>query len=160
MAFGVFYLIMSKEHKPKIAVIDGMGGNIGHQIVSQLRQGLPAEVEILVFGTNSAATANMMKARASRGATGENAIRVSIGEADIIVAPAAVITPNSYMGELTPGMAEAISSARAEKILLPLSQPRVHMTGAARLPLPHLMEEALQKVRLLLGIDEEVKADV
>ena len=160
MAFGVFYLIMSKEHKPKIAVIDGMGGNIGHQIVSQLRQGLPADVEILVFGTNSAATANMMKARASRGATGENAIRVSIGDADIIVAPAAVTTPNSYMGELTPGMAEAIASATAEKVLLPLSQPRVHLVAAARVPLPHLMEEAIKKVRELLGIDEEVKADV
>lgn len=64
---GFFIEIMSNGTKPKIAVIDGMGGNIGHQIVSQLRQELPAEVEILVFGTNSAATANMMKARASRG---------------------------------------------------------------------------------------------
>lgn len=62
MAFGVFYFNMKNAKKP---VIDGMGGNIGHQIVSQLRQGLPAEVEILAFGTNSAATANMMKARGS-----------------------------------------------------------------------------------------------
>lgn len=160
MAFGVFYLKMDSEKKPVIAVVDGMGGNIGHQIVSHLRLGLPAEVEILAFGTNSAATANMMKARASRGATGENAIRTSIGEADVIVAPAAVITPNSYMGELTPAMAEAVASSRAEKILLPLSQPRVHLVAAARVPLPHLMEEAVKKVRLLLGFDEEVKADV
>ena len=135
---------------PVIAVVDGMGGNIGHQIVSQLRGELPAEIEIIVFGTNSAATANMMKARASRGATGENAIRVSIDQADIIVAPIAVVIPNSYMGELTPGIAEAIATSKAEKVLLPLSQANYHLVAVSRQPLPHLMEEALLKVKDIL----------
>ncbi|RJQ43622.1 MAG: DUF3842 family protein [Gaiellales bacterium] len=139
-----------------IAVIDGMGGNIGHQVVSQLRRELPESVEILVFGTNSAATANMMKARASRGATGENAIRTSISRADIIVAPIAVVIANSYMGELTPGMAEVIASSRAEKVLLPLAQPRLHFVAASRQPLPHLMEEAVARVRQLLEAETEV----
>lgn len=143
-----------------IAVIDGMGGNIGHQIVSQLRKELPGEVEILAFGTNSAATANMMKAKASRGATGENAIRTSIGRADIIVAPIAVVIANAYMGELTPAMAEVIASAPAEKVLLPLGQPGLHFVAASRQPLPHLMEEAIIRVRQLLADEEEVKADV
>ncbi|MFA5808851.1 MAG: DUF3842 family protein [Thermoleophilia bacterium] len=145
------------EKKPVIAVIDGMGGNIGHQIVSQLRRELPGDIEILVFGTNSAATANMMKARASRGATGENAIRVSIGQADIVLAPIAAVIPNSYMGELTPGMADAIASSRAEKILLPLSQFHMSFVGVSRQPLPHLMEEALEKVKVLLETSGEVK---
>lgn len=143
-----------------IAVIDGMGGNIGHQIVSQLRRELPGEIEILAFGTNSAATANMMKARASRGATGENAIRTSLGRADVIVAPIAVVIPNSYMGELTPGMAEAVASCRAEKVLLPLGQPQLHFVAASRQPLPHLMEEAIATVRELLDTKTEVKTDV
>ncbi|MHB0914681.1 MAG: DUF3842 family protein [Thermoleophilia bacterium] len=142
--------------KAVIAVIDGMGGNIGHQVVSQLRRELPEEVEIIAFGTNSAATANMMKARASRGATGENAIRTSIARADIIVAPLAVVIANSYMGELTPGMAEVIASARAEKVLLPLGQPGLHFVGASRQPLPHLMEEAIAGVRRLLEAKTEV----
>ncbi|MHB8792913.1 MAG: DUF3842 family protein [Thermoleophilia bacterium] len=143
-----------------IAVIDGMGGNIGRQIVTQLRRELPAEIEIVVFGTNSAATANMMKARASRGATGENAIRVSINQADIILAPVASVIPNSYMGELTPGIAEAIAVSRAEKILLPLSQFQFHYVGVNRQPLPHLMDEALKQIKEILGIEEEVKTDV
>lgn len=143
-----------------IAVIDGMGGNIGHQIVSQLRRELSGELEILAFGTNSAATANMMKARASRGATGENAIRTSLASADIIVAPLAVVIPNSYMGELTPGMAEAIASSRAEKVLLPLGQPRLNFVAASRQPLPHLMEEAITRVRQLLEANREVETDV
>ncbi|MFA5801106.1 MAG: DUF3842 family protein [Thermoleophilia bacterium] len=145
------------EKKPVIAVIDGMGGSIGHQIVSQLRRELPGDIEILVFGTNSAATANMMKARASRGATGENAIRVSIGQADMVLAPIAVVIPNSYMGELTPGMAEAIASSRAEKILLPLNQHHMSFVGVSRQPLPHLMDEALEKVKALFNIGGEVK---
>ena len=148
------------KNKPVIAVIDGMGGNIGHQIVSQLRRELPGSTEIIVFGTNAAATANMMKARASRGATGENAIRVSISQADVILAPIAVVIPNSYMGELTPGMADAIASSRAQKILLPLSQSRYSFVGVSRQPLPHLMEEAIEKVRKILENGEEVKADV
>lgn len=148
------------EKNKVIAVIDGMGGNIGHQIVSQLRRELPAEIEIMVFGTNSAATANMMKARANRGATGENAIRISIDQADIILAPVASVIPNSYMGELTSGMAEAIASSPGEKILLPLGQFHISFVGVDRQPLPHLMEEALARVRRLLGIEGEVKTDV
>lgn len=146
--------------KPVIAVIDGMGGNIGHQIISQLRRELPGEIEIIAFGTNSAATANMMKARASRGATGENAIRVSISQADIIVAPAAVVIANSYLGELTPGMAEAIASADAEKILLPMGQPGINFVATPHLPLPHLMDEALSKLREMTELGEEVDEDV
>ncbi len=145
---------------PVIAVIDGMGGNIGHQIVSQLRRELPENLEIIAFGTNSAATANMMRARASRGATGENAIRVSIGQADVILAPAAAVIANSYLGELTPGMAEAIATAEAEKILLPMGQPGISFVATARMPLPHLMEEALARLRQLLQLEEEVDEDV
>ncbi|MCL6105914.1 MAG: DUF3842 family protein [Actinobacteria bacterium] len=146
--------------KPVIAVIDGMGGNIGHQIVSQLRRELPGDIEIMVFGTNSAATANMMKARASRGATGENAIRVSISQADIVVAPIAAVIPNSYLGELTAGMAAAISSSRARKILLPLGQLKVAFVGVSHQPLPHLMEEAIDMVKQILANGEEVNTDV
>lgn len=148
------------KKKPVIAVIDGMGGNIGHQIISQLRRDLPQDLEIIAFGTNSAATANMMRARASRGATGENAIRVSIALADVVLAPVAVVIPNSYLGELTPGIAEAIASAPAAKILLPLGQAGYHFVGTTGDPLPHLMDQALAKLRELLKIDKEVNADV
>jgi hypothetical protein len=37
------------------AVIDGMGGGIGTQIVTQLRQELTLEVEILALGNNAIA---------------------------------------------------------------------------------------------------------
>lgn len=60
-----------------IAVIDGMGGGIGGQIVSNLRQELPTHFEIYALGTNSTATSVMLKNQANKGATGENAIVVS-----------------------------------------------------------------------------------
>jgi hypothetical protein len=44
-------------------VIDGMGGGIGAQIVTQLRQELPLDIEILALGANAIATDRMMKAK-------------------------------------------------------------------------------------------------
>ena len=55
-------------------VMDGQGGGIGRAIIKRLRESLDDEVEIVALGTNSVATAQMMKAGANRGATGENAI--------------------------------------------------------------------------------------
>jgi len=112
-----------------VAVVDGMGGGIGAQIVTQLRQELPLEVEILALGANAVATQKMMQARASRGASGENAIRVSIGEADFILAPIGVVVPNSMMGEITPGIAEAVAGAPGRKLLLPINQPHFEIIG-------------------------------
>ncbi len=112
-----------------IAVIDGMGGGIGAQIVTQLRQGLPPNVEILALGANAVATQRMMQARATRGASGENAIRVSIAEADFIVAPIGVVIPNSMMGEITVEIAVTVSGARGRKLLLPITQPHFELIG-------------------------------
>ena len=68
----------------KLAVIDGQGGRIGAQLVAAIRQaGLPGEV--LAIGTNSAATAAMMKAGADAGATGENPVIVACRDADVII---------------------------------------------------------------------------
>ena len=44
-----------------IAVIDGMGGGIGVQIVTQLRQELPLDVEILALGANAVAKAYQIR---------------------------------------------------------------------------------------------------
>ncbi|MEA3339330.1 MAG: DUF3842 family protein, partial [Chloroflexota bacterium] len=99
-----------------VAVIDGLGGGIGAQIVTQLRQELPLEVEIIALGANAIATDKMMRARANRGATGENAFRVSIDQADFILAPISAAVPNSLMGEITPGIATAVAGARGRKL--------------------------------------------
>ena len=133
-----------------IAVIDGVGGGIGAQIVTQLRQELPLEVEILALGTNAVATEKMMRARANRGASGENAIRVSIGQADFILAPIGVLIPNSLMGEVTPAIAEAIAGARGRKLLLPINQPHFEIVGIEWKALTKQIKTAIEVIRQAL----------
>ncbi|MBI5302483.1 MAG: DUF3842 family protein [Chloroflexi bacterium] len=129
-----------------VAVIDGMGGGIGVQIVTQLRQELP-EIEILALGANAVATDRMMQAKASRGASGENAIRVSVGAADFIVAPIGVIVPNSMMGEITPEIAQAVAGARARKLLLPVNQSHFEIIGIESKPLAKQIGAAIAIIK-------------
>lgn len=148
------------EARLTVAVIDGMGGSIGNQIIRRLRESLPDDIHIMALGTNAIAATNMMKAGANRGASGENAITVSVKEADLIIGPISIVIPNSMMGELTTKMAESIAGAKAEKILLPLSNPQVDLIGMSKEPLPHLMEEAIRITCKRLGLPEEVQKNV
>ncbi len=137
-----------------IAVIDGMGGGIGAQIVTQIRQALPLDVEILALGTNAVATQKMMEARASRGASGENAVRVSIGQADFILAPIGAVVPNSMMGEVTPGIAEAVAGAPGRKLLLPINQPHFEIIGIEWKALTKQIEAAIVVIQRAMAADE------
>lgn len=49
----------------RIAVIDGMGGGLAAQVVSQLTGKLPEQVELIGLGTNALATAAMLKQESS-----------------------------------------------------------------------------------------------
>ncbi len=134
----------------RIAVIDGMGGSIGHQIIFRLRENFP-EVLIVALGANAVATHHMMKAGANEGASGENAFKLILPKVDFIVAPLATTIPHSFMGELTVGMAEAVSLSPAQKIFLPLTNPKVELAGVAYQPIPHLMEEVAKKLKKFMG---------
>lgn len=132
--------------RPRICVIDGQGGGIGSLIVKRIREVFEEKVEIVALGTNAAATAAMMKARANRGASGENAICWTVRNADVIIGPLSIVMANSMMGELTPRMAEAIASSSALKILLPLTQEQVKVLGVKKEPLPHYVDELVERV--------------
>jgi NAD(P)-dependent dehydrogenase (short-subunit alcohol dehydrogenase family) len=131
--------------KVMICVIDGQGGGIGSVIVKRIKEEFGERVEVVALGTNSIATAAMMKARANRGATGENAIVRMAPQADYIVGPISIVMANAMMGELTPSMAEAISVSPASKFLLPLSQEKVSIVGVTPHSLPHLVEDLILK---------------
>ena len=126
-------------------VVDGQGGGIGSLIIRKLREAFGDSVDITALGTNAIATAQMLKARANRGASGENAIVRSVGLADVIVGPMAIVLANAMMGEVTPIMAEAITSCRAKKFLIPLSQENVEIVGLAPVPLPPLIEALIEE---------------
>ena len=129
-----------------VLVIDGMGGGIGTQLVSQLAGQASAGLEIVCVGTNAWATQSMLKAGAAKGATGENAVRVMAGHADIIAGPIGIVMTNALMGEITPAMAEAITTSCARKILIPVNQGHFEIVGMKSLPLVSLIKEAVAQI--------------
>lgn len=134
----------------RIAIIDGQGGGIGRHITERLRKELPESCEFLALGTNALATAQMLRAGANEGATGENAVVCNAGKVDIIVGTIGILFPNAMLGELTPKMAGAISSSTARKVLLPLTRSGVEIVGIKTEPLPHLIEELVRRVKELI----------
>jgi hypothetical protein len=137
--------------KRSIAVIDGQGGGIGSVIIKRLREALGEEVEVIGLGTNAMATGAMLKAGANKGASGENAIVQTVKTVDMVVGAMGIIMANSMMGELTPRMAEAIASASATKYLLPLKMTEVEVVGAAKEPLPHLVDQLIKRIQEVMG---------
>ena len=128
----------------KICIIDGQGGGIGSTIIKKIKELFEEKVEIIALGTNAIATTQMLKARANRGASGENAVVQTVKKVDMIIGPVGIIMANAMMGEVTPKIAEAVAGSPALKILLPLSQENVEIVGISSLPLPQLVDELIE----------------
>ena len=129
----------------RICIIDGQGGGIGSVIIKQLRATYGEAIEIIALGTNAIATAQMLKARANRGASGSNAIIQTVKRVDVIVGPIGIAMAHAMMGEVTPAIAEAVSDSPARKILIPLSRENVEIVGTSPTPLPRLIETMIQE---------------
>ncbi len=129
----------------RICVIDGQGGGIGSAIIKKLKEAFDESVEIIALGTNAIATAQMLKARANRGASGENAIVRMVSQADLVVAPIGIVMAHAMMGEVTPRIAEAVAACPAKKFLVPLTQEKVEIVGMLPTPLPPLIETLIEK---------------
>lgn len=127
----------------KICIIDGQGGGIGSAIIKRLKERFEETVEVVALGTNAIATAQMLKSRANKGASGSNAIVQTVRTADVIIGPVGIIMPHAMMGEVTPEMAAAVCRSDAKKILLPLTQENVSIVGVTGFPLPQLVDELL-----------------
>lgn len=133
-----------------LMVMDGQGGGIGAAVIKGLRQSIGLDPEILALGTNSIATSKMMKAGANRGGTGENAILCTSRMADVIIGPLGILMTDAMMGEVTADMASAVSSSRAIKILIPLTQERIRLVGVSGDPLPHLVNQVIEMVKEMM----------
>ena len=137
--------------RKRICIIDGQGGGIGATFVKYLKEAFGETVELIALGTNGIATARMLKAGANKGASGESAVCYTAPRADLIVGPISVTWANAMLGEVTPKMAEAIMSSPARKILLPLSQEMVEIVGTSQEPLPHLVQQAVERIKEVIG---------
>ena len=132
----------------KVLVIDGQGGGLGRQLVSALAAACP-EGELTAVGTNSLAANAMLKAGASRAATGENAVVVNCRRADVIVGPIGIVIADALLGEITPAMAAAVCQSGARRVLVPINHCENYVVGVPDQPVSQLVAAAAQKVKEL-----------
>lgn len=130
----------------KITIIDGQGGRMGKSIIEQLKKQFP-EQELLAIGTNSIATAAMMKAGADYGATGENPVMVAARDSDIIIGPIGIVIADSLFGEVTPAMAAAVGRSKAYQILMPVNRCNHYVVGCESLSMNEIIPLVVGKVK-------------
>lgn len=129
----------------KILVIDGQGGKIGSRLIELIKEKMK-NTEITAVGTNSIATAAMLKSGADFGATGENAVKVACRKAQAILGPIGIISADSLLGEVSPEMAVAVGSSDAVKILIPMNRCDTLVAGITELSVGTLIEDAVKKL--------------
>lgn len=128
-----------------ILVIDGQGGGLGRQLVSAIKNALPA-AEIMAVGTNSMATGAMLKAGADHAATGENAVIVACRKADVIVGPIGIVIADALLGEISPAMAAAVGQSDAKRVMIPVNHCDNIVVGVADTTVSALVQQAVERV--------------
>ncbi len=129
----------------KILIMDGQGGKLGSLIVEQLLRRWP-QIKLIALGTNSTATAAMLRAGAESGATGENPVIYNSGDADLIIGPTGIVLANALLGEVTPAMAVAVGGSKAKKILVPMNKCNHYIVGLQELPMAEYVRLAVEAV--------------
>ncbi|MBR3503999.1 MAG: DUF3842 family protein [Clostridia bacterium] len=133
-----------------VVVMDAQGGGVGRMLVEQMKKRLP-EQKLIAVGTNSAATAAMLRAGADQGATGENAVRVNAARADLIIAPIGLALCDAMLGEVTGGMALAVGGSPGHKILVPVSRCGVTIAGTPAMTLAEAVSQAVEQAVLFVN---------
>ena len=126
-----------------VLVIDAQGGGIGKQIVSAVKKAYP-DIRVTAVGTNSVATANMLKAGADHAATGENAVVVGSRKADVIIGPIGIVIADSMFGEVTPLMATAVGQSSAKRLLIPVNLCENIILGVTSVPMGNIISSVLE----------------
>lgn len=129
-----------------VLVIDAQGGGIGKQLISEIKQEMP-EIFVTAVGTNSAATAGMLKAGADAAATGENAVIVGCRKADVIMGPIGIVIADSLYGEITPQMAMAVGQSNAKRILIPINHCDNIVAGVTDINIRYLIKSAIDELK-------------
>ena len=106
----------------KIVVVDGQGGRLGKLLVEGVKARLP-QAQVYALGTNSIATATMLKAGADFGATGENPVIRGVMDADAV-----------------------LGGCRARKFLVPMNSCGVVVAGVKEQPLPAYVAQAVEQM--------------
>lgn len=134
----------------KILIIDAQGGGFGRQLVASVKRSYPESI-ITAVGTNSIATAAMLKAGADHAATGENPIIVGCRKADIIAGPIGIVIADALCGEITPAMALAVAQSDAKRVLIPSNHCENIIAGVADLSVGRLIQSAVEEIGKIIN---------
>ena len=126
-----------------VVVVDGQGGGMGRGLVESIKKKWP-KLHVRAVGTNSLATAAMLRAGADDGATGENAVVFNARQADLLLGPIGILPPNDLLGEVSPAMAGAVGASEAVKILLPSQRCSIRLAAGDPQPLQFYLDQALR----------------
>lgn len=129
-----------------ILVIDGQGGRIGREIIERIKAECP-NCLVTAVGTNSMATAAMLKGGADQAATGENAVIVNAAAADILIGPVGIVVADALLGEITAAMAAAVGRSRALKLLIPVNQCGNIIVGVGKIPVKAMLDDVIERVK-------------
>ena len=133
----------------RVCVIDGRGGGLGKRLIQQLHQHTHARHEIIALGTNEVATEAMRQEGVSQSGTGEQRIKQALPTVDIILASLNLVISGSMLGEVTPGIADAILNAPGRKLLLPINRAKVEVVGSEALTLESLITRTINRVQVI-----------
>ena len=137
-------------NKLKILIIDGQGGRIGKLLCEKIKASYTDAV-ITGVGTNSMATAAMLKGGADEGATGENSVVVCSKNADVIIGPVGIVIADSLLGEITEAVANAVAKSKAQKLLIPVNKCNNIIIGVEEKSLSELIDKTVQKLYDLIN---------
>lgn len=137
--------MMPKGGSMNILIIDAQGGGIGRQLIAAIRENIQDAV-ITAVGTNTTATAAMLKAGADRAATGENAVVVNSRKADVIIGPIGIVIADAMLGEITPRMANAVAQSDARRLLIPVSHCDNVVVGVNTLNIGKLIQAVIAEL--------------
>ena len=145
---------LNGEIRMNIVVIDGQGGRLGRKLVEGIHERCP-RAEITAIGTNSTATENMKNTGcAARLATGENAVVVACRAADLIVGPFGIAMADALLGEISPKMANAVSSSPAYRVLIPMNLCDTYVAWTVK-GSSAILEDALEHIQALADAKKE-----
>ncbi len=129
-----------------VLIIDGQGGGVGRLLVERIAEQFQ-DANIIACGTNSMATANMLKGAKISGATGENAVVYNARRADVIVGPVGIVMANAMLGEITPVMAAAVTDSDARIILIPMNRCQTKIVGVQEKKISEYVDEVIEMLK-------------
>lgn len=147
----MFYYILYLGGMPmKIAVIDAQGAGLGQTIIKKILRELQDDIYIIALGTNSFATAKMVRSGARVGITGESAICTFCSNQviDCIIGPVGIMITGGINGEITPKISQAIFKMDCTKYIIPLKMHGIYIPGTRNLEIKEIMQEIINDIKI------------